>query len=178
MPQLATHQLRVGGIIKLITDDHDSIISGLVHDMGNLAKFELSDPIWIAKQKEFRAKYGRDAHVATSKILEESKLFKILEYIEEEGRLYNNAIKVQDFSKVSRPAVLTLYADSRVAINGVTTIMGRIEDLEKRYGKPRNDREWAPKLENYVQSLSDTDVVSINEEMVEPLFSELLDIQI
>lgn len=39
MPQLITHQLRVGSIVLLITDDRDSILTALVHDMGNLAKF-------------------------------------------------------------------------------------------------------------------------------------------
>lgn len=35
MPQLAQHQLRVGGIVSLITKDKAAILTALVHDMGN-----------------------------------------------------------------------------------------------------------------------------------------------
>lgn len=74
MPGLITHQLRVGGIVKLITDDPEAILTALVHDMGNLAKFSNLDEYWTTKQKKFWDKYGKDAHEATIKILEENGL--------------------------------------------------------------------------------------------------------
>ena len=77
MPQLREHQLRVGGIVRLITNDHDSIITALVHDMGNIVKFDLDKPYnkidavekWKIEQEHVRATYGRDAHEATYAIL-------------------------------------------------------------------------------------------------------------
>jgi hypothetical protein len=50
----------------------------------------------------------------------------------------------------------------------------RIEDLERRYGAPRAESKWANKLVTYIESITNIEVRSISEEMVEPLFDELL----
>ena len=174
MPGLATHQLRVGGIVKLITDDRESILTALVHDMGNLAKFSNLDPYWSQEQKKFWSKYGKDAHEATIKILEEAGLNKLRDNILEESKFYNEVMEISDFATVRLPAVLTLYGDSRVAYNGVVSLEQRIVDLETRYGKHRDDRLWASRLEDYVQTLTKIDIRAITEVDVEPLFDELL----
>lgn len=174
MPQLQTHMLRVAGIVKLITKDQDSILTALVHDLGNIVKFDNLDEAWSKVQKECVAKYGRDAHVATAKMLEEAGLDKLKKLVEEESEFYRNIMQIDDFSKANLPAVLTLYGDSRVAMGGVVTLEERIVDLETRYGEHRNDRVWGPKLEAYVQTLTDTDIRAIKESDVEPLFDELL----
>ena len=83
-------------------------------------------------------------------------------------------MKRSDLSRICRPAVLTLYADCRVAYDGVVSLDDRIVDLETRYNEKRTERIWGPKLEEYVQSLTEIDVTSITEVMVEPLFDELL----
>ena len=174
MPQLAQHQLRVGGIVSLITKDKAAILTALVHDMGNIVKFSNLDLGWTSVQEIFQKKYGRDANLATLKILDDAGLTKLRDLVEQEAEFYQNVINIEDFSKVSLPAALTLYADSRVAIDGVVSLEERIVDLETRYKQHRSDREWAYKLEDYVQSLSRCDVKSITEEMVTPLFDELL----
>ena len=174
MPQLITHQLRVGSIVRLITDDRDSILTALVHDMGNLAKFSNLDEYWTNEQLIFWDKYGKDANIATLNILEEAGLTKLHSYIDQEAYLYQNIIKIDDLSKISKPAVLTLYGDSRVAFDGVVSLEERIIDLETRYQNYHNDRMWIPKLEKYVQSLTSRDIAAITEKDVEPLFDELL----
>jgi hypothetical protein len=174
MPQLIEHQLRVGGIVALITKDKDSILTALVHDMGNIVKFGTLSPEWDLIQKDFIQKYGPDANEATLKILEEANLLKLKKYMEEESDFYKNRMSVTDYSQISLPALLTLYGDSRVAFNGVVTLEERVVDLETRYQKYRDDRIWGPKLEAYVQTLTDRDVVGIREEDVGPLFDELL----
>jgi hypothetical protein len=174
MPQLATHQLRVGGIVALITKDQESILTALVHDMGNIVKFSNLSPEWQPIQAEYIKKYGTDANVATIRILQEAGLDKFKKYMEQEADFYKNIAEIEDFSKIRLPAVLTLYADSRVAMTGVVTLEERIVDLETRYGKHRDDRVWAAKLESYVQSLTNRDVKAITEKDVEPLFDELL----
>ena len=174
MPQLITHQLRVGGVVKIITNDSDAILTALVHDMGNLAKFTNLDPYWTREQEKFWRKYGRDAHFATSTILLEAGLDKLHKYLQEEADLYKDILNLEDFSSVSKPALLTLYGDSRVAYEGVVTMSERIIDLETRYSDKRNDWIWAPKLEKFVQSITEINISTITESMVEPLFDELL----
>ena len=175
MPQLREHQLRVGGIARLITDDHDSIITALVHDMGNIVKFSNLDPYWSKVQAKFWADYGRDEHMATNRILRESGMGKYADYFKEESKAYDNdSLNASYFSTMSKPALLTLYGDLRVRFNGVCTVEERLKDLEDRYHYVRPERKWANAFETYVQTLTKLDLRSINEEMVEPLFDELL----
>ncbi len=183
MPQLREHQLRVGGVVRLITNDHDSIVTTLVHDMGNIVKFDLGksglaeDELerWLAEQKQTREMYGTEAHEATYTMLKEVGMTKYVQYLKEEGKAYQRDDLDQEFFiNLSKPALLTLYGDLRVGINGVTSIQGRIEDLESRYGAPRPESPWIEKLESYVQTLTMMEIKNIREEMVVPLFDELL----
>lgn len=175
MPQLREHQLRVGGIVRLITPDRDSIITALVHDMGNIVKFNNLDPYWSKVQEKFWNDYGHDEHVATDKILREVGMDRYADYFKEESKAYDNdSLNVSYFSAMSKPAMLTLYGDLRVRINGVCSIEERLKDLEDRYHYERPERKWASEFERYVQTISSVDLKSINEEMVTPLFDELL----
>lgn len=174
MPQLEKHQLRVGAIVALITKDKDSILTALLHDMGNIVKFSNLPTEWLPIQAEYIKKYGTDANVATIKILGDAGLTKLKQYMVEESEFYKNRMSVEDFTKISLPALLTLYADTRVAFNGVVPMEERIVDLETRYQEYRDDRIWGPKLEAYIQTLTDRDIVSITEADVEPLFDKLL----
>lgn len=175
MPQLREHQLRVGGIVKLITNDHDSIITALVHDMGNIAKFEGLNTYWRKEQEKVWKLYGKEAHEATFAILRDAGLSELERSVREEGEFYQNILKLAGkYETYSDAAAYTLYGDSRVAINGVVSVMERVEDLEKRYGKARNDREWVMKLEEYVTKKSGRDVAMLGNHDVTPLFDELL----
>ncbi len=183
MPQLREHQLRVGGIARLITDDHDSIVTALVHDMGNIVKFDLDNPVtlisdvdkWKREQAHVRKTYGHDAHEATYAILKEAGLDKYNTHLRDEGRAYDNeTLDINFFESMSKPALFTLYGDMRVSVVGVVSMQERIEDLERRYGAPRTESKWVNKLEDYIQSIASIDVRSITEESVEPLFDELL----
>lgn len=183
MPQLREHQLRVGGIAKLITDEWDdreiareSVLSCLLHDMGNIVKFhDLSDPQWLEVQKYYQAKYGNDAHDATVGILNDAGLYQYVEYIEEEKKLYELTPTAKEvFDTYSRPAIIVLYSDLRVIPTGVASILERTEDLVRRYRNKRTENIYGPPTEEYVQSLTSINVASISEEDVRPLFDELL----
>ncbi len=175
MPQLREHQLRVGGIVRLITPDHDSIITALVHDMGNIVKFNNLDPYWSKVQEKFWNDYGRDEHAATDKILREVGMDRYADYFKEESKAYDNdSLNASYFSAMSKPAMLTLYGDLRVRINGVCSIEERLKDLEERYHYERPERKWAGEFENYVQTLTSVDLKSINEAMVATQFDTLL----
>lgn len=175
MPQLREHQLRVGGIVKLLSNDHDSIVTALVHDMGNMAKFTNLDEYWSREQEIFWSKYGRDAHEATFTILKEAGLDRFSKYLIEEGRAYDRSdLDIEFFESLSNPALLTLYGDLRVSITGVTSMAERIADLEKRYGGARPESSWADLFEKYIENKFKYPLTSITEASVTPLFDELL----
>jgi 5'-deoxynucleotidase YfbR-like HD superfamily hydrolase len=86
MQNLQDHQLRVAAVASIICDSFDFLINKekiikvcLLHDMGNIIKFqldyfpELNKPegleYWQNVQKEFIAKYGPNEHNATMKIM-------------------------------------------------------------------------------------------------------------
>jgi hypothetical protein len=190
MPQLITHQLRVGAIATFITQGwsdrelaHETVLSSLLHDMGNMAKFKLDKPVmpienlayWQAEQQRFWDTYGTEAHAATYAILHELKLDKITKYLLAESMFYDNRNVTRDsFVVAPRPAVVVLYGDLRVAIDGVVSLEERLVDLERRYGGVRPERAWANDLEAYIASLSCGDIRAITEATVAPLFDELL----
>lgn len=187
MPNLADHQLRVAGIAKLITDEwadkkiaKECVLACLVHDMGNIVKFD--DKIgekWIAVREEFKVKYGADAHTATCAILDEAGLSVYTKYMQEEADMYGKGgLTLSDFHICSRPALMIMYADLRVVPTGVVSLEERIDDLGKRYGEPRYERQWDKVFNEYIRTLSKKDPATITESDVTPLFPELLELEI
>lgn len=184
MPQLATHMLRVAGVGKLITDSWSdrelvrrSVIACLVHDLGNLVKFELEPKYqaeWGPKQEELQKKWGHDAHDATYGILRELGMEEYVEFLLAESKLYETAAPSKLWPTTPKPALIVLYADLRVVPNGVVSIEERIADLERRYGKGRAEDRWGRQLEEYIQTLTTVNVREINETSVTLLFDELL----
>ena len=79
---------------------------------------------------------------------------------------------------MSRPALLVMYCDTRVAIDGVVSLYERIKDLVVRYpNSKRPEAEWGDELERYVQVSTSVDVKGITEKSVEPLFPQLLEME-
>jgi len=149
------HQLRVAAVGKLICDNFDIglseeseikietenvVIACLLHDMGNIIKFdlkafpELLEPkgyeYWKGVQEEFFDKYGHDEHQATFKIAKEiginDRAFEIL-----------NAVGFTNTEKIYRQPdynkKIILYSDQRVDINNVCSLRERLEKGRKRY---------------------------------------------
>lgn len=181
MPQLIKHQLRVAGVARLITAAWDdkraadlAVRACLLHDMGNMAKFTgLTDQSWIEEQKKFWGKYGRDAHLATDAILSELRLDDVRGVLADEARCY--MAMQPEFGTVSKPALIVLYGDLRVGMDGVVSMYERIKDLVLRYPyTSRPETEWGEKLERHVQIMTPVKLGEINEERVKSLFSDLL----
>lgn len=187
MPQLAEHQLRVGGIAKIITDPwygkqsaRESVLACLVHDMGNIVKFKnLTDPVWLEVKQIYVERYGHDPHVATKGILDEAGLNFYSQIMEEESQIYQQAQLNPDFNLLSRPALMILYCDLRVAMTGVVTLPERVKDLQDRYpDEKRIEGSWSDRLESYIQSLTTAKITTITERDVRPLFAQLLEYEI
>lgn len=151
MPQLIEHQLKVAGVAKLICDnfegelDKENIFTAcLLHDMGNIIKFDLSVTdkllpgrfsqsdlaLWQEVKNRFVAEFGADEHHASMQIAEKLGVQKrVLELIDsigfQEGE--SNAGSL-DFGKK-----ICAYSDMRVGPGGVISLEQRFEDLRQRY---------------------------------------------
>ena len=150
---LQEHHLRVTAVAKQICDnltvpvDTETIVKAcLIHDMGNIIKFEFNYPdefyapqgrdYWQEVQAEYIKKYGPDEHKASLDIAKELGM-------DEKVR---DCIEAIDFKKstqnISRPELepkICDYADLRVSPQGVVSLEQRLEDGNRRY-KKRPDR--------------------------------------
>ena len=153
MPNLALHQLRVASVISLIcknlnikVDTDVAITSGLLHDMGNIIKFDLnyfpefSEPLgieyWQKVQNEYFEKYGRHEHEATQKILKELGVNQRV--IDIDARMiFGNLCIDRDSNDLELK--LLHYADMRVGPFGILSFDERMEDARKRYENKLDD---------------------------------------
>lgn len=148
MPSLQQHQLRVAAVAKTVAESADqtldikSIITAcLLHDMGNILKFDLGvfpdflqpDGLeyWQSVKAEFRQKYGNDEHEANLAIAKEIGVSqKVLDLISAIGFLnIESHFKNKDLEKM-----ICEYADCRVMPSGIVNLEERLADLERRYG--------------------------------------------
>jgi len=166
MPQLQEHQLRVAGVAKIICEnfkgeiDSDNIIKAcLLHDMGNILKFDLDNPLfqesmepqgaefWKKVQSEFKQKYGQDEHRAHLEIAREigvsERILELIEAISFKGAPINAASN--DFGRK-----ICQYSDDRVGPFGVITLEQRFNDLRKRYAHHGED---SPEKRDFEQAL-------------------------
>ncbi len=147
MPSLQLHMFRVGGVASVICDsisvpvDRNSVISVcLLHDMGNIIKFDLDlfpeflEPegrdYWKKVQDEYFEKYGRDEHTATIEIAKEiGANDRILELLNSVG--FSNAdenFQSEDFNKK-----IAAYSDMRAEPHGIVSLEDRLDDGHKRF---------------------------------------------
>ncbi len=149
MPNLAEHQLRVAAVAKKICEHldgslpHANIISAcLLHDMGNIIKFQLEYfpefykaeglPYWQTVKKQFVETYGPDEHAATLAIAKEVGVSdETLMYINAFG--FSKSIHNEtdpDFGKK-----ICAYSDMRVAPHAVVSLEERLREARERYAK-------------------------------------------
>ncbi len=195
MPQLAMHMLRVAGVGKIVADSWiDKCDTKLVtelcllHDMGNIVKFGFSGKDeskfgkieniehWRKVKQGYVDQYGNDAHDATVGILNDAGLSRFVGYIDEEEKLYFSEAKEAELSKASVASIILMYADCRVIPSGVVSYRKRIDDLKDRYGGVASPTwyDWTYWFDNWMQKKVKIDLGRIDEQMVEPLFGELL----
>lgn len=147
MPALQQHQLRVAAVAKQICDSISStvdkngaVIACLVHDMGNIIKFDLTyfpdflQPegleYWQKVKNEFIKKYGTEEHIATKKISKEIGLSETqISYLDTVG--FSQIKKA--FVSHSLEQKICCYADQRVGPYGVLSIKERLIEGRKRY---------------------------------------------
>ena len=148
MPTLAEHQLRVAAVARLIgeqlgliTDLKNITAACLLHDMGNILKFDLSKSksvlnldldinYWQSVKAEYAKKYGSNEHHASMVIAKElGANARVLELIDCVGFMQAKAnLKTSDTAKK-----ICAYSDMRVGPFGVISLKERFADLRRRY---------------------------------------------
>lgn len=204
--ELQKHHLRVAALSDIICsnwlaksiDRSRLITAALLHDIGNLVKFDLKNNpnllgedinnlgYWVKRQRQFVNRYGSEDEKATRKIIEELGLWDeigdILEYREfiEIQKIYrsnNNERKVLE------------YANYRIMPNGVSSLSNRLREGWERYRLRMESqgidisehkrqynirRKLCFKLEQWVESNCDRNLQSIKDKSLENKFSKLL----
>ncbi len=148
MPQLQEHQFRVAALAKSICDqlenliDTDTVIKAcLIHDMGNILKFDLNIfpeflkpeglEYWETVKQETAKKYKtNDEHIATKMIAKELNVSsEVMQCLDAIGfsKIRNN------LSTTSFEEKICCYADQRLAPFGVVSIEERMAEGKKRY---------------------------------------------
>ncbi|MEI8130671.1 MAG: HD domain-containing protein [bacterium] len=149
-PWLALHMYRVAAVGAMLFDAQTPRVGGeneraelimacLLHDMGNIIKFDLDklpSPVrterdhWETVRSDMISRYGRDEHKATLAILDEIGVSnRVREIIDSIGFL-KNAETNEHGDILTKIAV---YADSRVVPNGVASLEERMTDMHERY---------------------------------------------
>lgn len=160
MPALQLHQYRVAAVASMICDhfggvlERNEIISAcLLHDMGNILKFDLEKfpeflqpqgkEYWEGIKAEFARNYGGDEHVATIAIAEEVgvslrtiELIKSISYVPQ----------LLDPAYPEMSAKICEYCDLRVTPFGITSMADRWQDLQTRYQKKNASEERQQRL--------------------------------
>lgn len=195
-PNLQLHQLRVAAVASIICDnfkaklDSSAVITAcLLHDMGNIVKFdfeafpEFTKPegkdYWKNIQDEVIRKYGSDEHEATTAIISEIgaeeviiKLVNSVGFVKAESNCLskNYAIKICS------------YSDMRVAPNFVTSLKARLMEAKERYVYQRkkwNEEEFEfyesrwEKIEEQIFEKCSIAPYDITDEKVYPLIEDL-----
>lgn len=163
-PNLAEHMMRVARVVEFIRDhwigpkvDWDVIVeSALLHDVGNIVKFDfdkypelLGDQrvrlnYWKDRQAEMTSRYGSDDHKVTEKLLAEIGVRgEVYETVERGGFQKIIAIGHSDFWQTK----ILVYSDLRVMPTGVVSLEDRLTYIRDRYPKYSSRPDY-PEMEN------------------------------
>ncbi len=147
MPSLQLHMLRVTGVSVIISEHmqqkvqkKDIITACLLHDMGNILKFNLDlfpdflqpegKEYWQKIKDSFAKKYGTDEHEATIQIVKEIGVEeRIIELID--AFTFSEADKNAKSNDLER--MICTYSDMRVEPQKVVSLEDRLRDGRKRF---------------------------------------------
>jgi hypothetical protein len=163
---LQAHQLRVAAVAAMICEnssldiDKKSFITAcLLHDMGNIVRFNLerfpeyNEPegleYWQNVQNEYRAQYGNNEHEATLMIMAELGVPDAVS-----SCIVGTALMAErdSIEGLPFPKKIFCYVDNRVAIYGVASLEEKNKDYENRY---QHEPDFAKNVINRRRNLSE-----------------------
>ncbi len=158
-PNLQKHMARVSRLAMFICNhwkgekiDRNLVKkAGLLHDIGNIVKFDLETranflgekeikrvDYWKEVQRKIIEKYGSDDHEVTKRMLQEigtdERLVELLG-----SKTYANAVSVANSDDWE--AKILLYADLRIGPFGIMGLKERLDELHKRSEKYRERKD-------------------------------------
>lgn len=197
-PNLQEHQIRTARVSLYIANywqgepiDKELLLSvALLHDVGNIVKFDIEKyphflgkeqeraEYWKSIQKEMVAKYGTDDHRVTKQMLTELGVSEeIVNTIY--AMSYPNAPEI--VSSDNWILKILLYSDLRVSPTGIISIRERLDDVHSRLEKYKNRQdlyESGIALENQIQEHIAGKAEDITDETTETDEEKLLQIQV
>jgi len=177
--------------------DKDNVVAAdLLHDMGNIIKFDLKlfpeflEPegydYWLGVQRDYIARYGNDEHEATRIIAEEvSASTRIRELLNSVGSSKTSKI----IKSLDKSKWIANYADYRVYPHGVVSLEKRLKDGRKRYvqnkglhsvsmKKSIEIEKFSYQLEKLIQRDTSIDLNSITDKSVSGTIKQLPNFEI
>jgi 5'-deoxynucleotidase YfbR-like HD superfamily hydrolase len=200
-PNLQEHMIRVARVANFILDhwkgeqlDRNKIIKVvLLHDLGNVVKFDLDKypeflgnekprlEYWKKIQKKTIEKYGPDDHTATSKMLKEIGVNEeIIDTISQKS--FGNAIETEKSN--NRTLKILVYSDFRAGPFGLMPLKERLKEalprLEKYKYLPHLDKliQSAEAIEKQIQANLDINVSEITEDRIKTNVEKYLEIEV
>jgi hypothetical protein len=196
-PQLQLHQLRVASIgkylcdnLKVPVDTKEVVSADLIHDMGNIIKFNLNlfpeylEPegfeYWQGVKNDFIEKYGNDEHVSTEliagEITENKRILEILRHI--------GASRIDMVNSSNDIAYkIANYADDRISVNGVVSFESLVKERQDR--NPNITDSYFVELmekidinEKNIQKVCKIDLNDITDETISDIIGELENFEI
>ena len=192
MPNLQLHMYQVAAVGLVICDhykgqtlvDRDLITqTSLLHDMGNIIKFDLKgQPRWLKVKQDFIHRYGPDEYQATLKIAQELNMPKAIIHLLN----HSNSPHLPHVAKSHDWHLkIASYADMRVAPHGVVSVNARFDDFISRYQHkhhPLSDlnlietnRQACLKLEQQLQAHTSIDLSQITDATIKLYLTTLPD---
>ncbi len=196
---LQLHMLRVAAVGAFIADHfkdsaqinkHELVSALLLHDIGNVIKFNFDKPeysriaaediaYWKKIQAEYIEKYG-DEDTATVEIAKEIGVDgQTLELLEKTSASKTvEAAASDDWNKK-----IACYADSRIGLHGILSVDERWDDINERYkgrGHSLSDfdnnllcRNAGKEIEQQIQSKADVNIAGISDADIAPIIEVL-----
>ncbi len=201
MPCLQMHQMRTAAVAFLICDSllvnidrNDIITACLIHDMGNIIKFnleyfpEFTEPEglkhWQQIKYDFIRKYGNNEHDATLKIAKElgvsDRIYQLIASID--SSLTEIISMEEDMGQK-----ICIYSDNRVTPFKIVSIEERSLEAKERYKnhphsfdeEKRNFfMENIRKIEEQIFSSCKLNSIDINDESIQKYLEKLSDFSI
>lgn len=160
---LRDHMLRVAAVASMICDNsaqtlpkNDIITACLLHDMGNIIKFDFSyfpeffEPegveYWQNVRDEFVRKYGKNEHEATVNIFKELGLSSNIVSLADGNRF---SLMCDHLNSENMSEKIMHYVDARVGPHGVLSYQERMDEAGERY-KNHKDYIWEEERQKLV----------------------------
>ncbi len=198
---LVHHMMTVALVVKFIQTnwtgkqlDWDQLIkAALLHDLGNIVKFDMDKypelmkeevsriDYWKKIQKKIIKKYGTNDHLATEKMLNkvniEQSITKLIL-----DKSFGNVIKVVNGNDWY--AKILLFADLKVGPTKIMLVKERITDIKNRMPHYTNRKDFPAmllsleKLDEQIQEYLAVDINSVENNLSKKLSKDLLGINI